>query len=165
LGLDLMEQEQVDDAYELAFRVPEVLAGRSHEYGKFLTWIGDALIKRPGRVQDGLKAYRAAVTHEPENVIVLNNLAWQLAAHPQATVRNGKEAVQWAEKAVTLTGQRDPAVLDTLAAAYAEAGDFQRAVAAATKAAALARQQGKRALWEGIQAGLAKFRQGQTVAD
>ncbi len=165
LGLDLMEHGHAEDAYELAFRVPKLFRDRSAEFGKFLTWIGDELMKKGSSVGDALQAYRAAVEVEPENTIVLNNLAWQLAAHSDPEVRDGDEAVRWAEKAVALTERRDPAVLDTLAAAYAESGDSQRAIATATAAAALARQQGNRALWEGIQAGLAKYRRGRTAAE
>ena len=47
-----------------------------------------------------------------------------LATCPQASLRNGIEAVKLAERANQLAGGKNPAVLCTLAAAYAEAGNF-----------------------------------------
>ena len=63
-----------------------------------------------------------------ENARDLNNLAadWATSADPEA--RDGAAAVRFAEKAVSLTERKDPNLLDTLAAAYAEAGRFDQAV-------------------------------------
>ena len=68
--------------------------------------------------------------------------AWMLATNPNASVRNGAEAVELAQRAVELSGGREPAILDTLAAAYAEAGRFPEAVKTAQRAAALASARG-----------------------
>jgi tetratricopeptide (TPR) repeat protein len=54
--------------------------------------------------------------------------AWVLATCPDARLRNGKQAVAAATRAAELTNWKDGQVLDTLAAAYAEAGDFASAV-------------------------------------
>ena len=58
---------------------------------------------------------------------MLDKLAWLLATYPDAKSRDGAEAVQLAERGCALTDRRIPALLDTLAVAYAEAGDFARA--------------------------------------
>jgi tetratricopeptide (TPR) repeat protein len=57
-----------------------------------------------------------------------------MAAHPDPKYRNGKEAIALATQAVTLTQSNDVEALDTLAAAYAEEGDFSTAVSIAKKA-------------------------------
>jgi Flp pilus assembly protein TadD len=57
-----------------------------------------------------------------------NHLAWLLAACPNANFRNGAKAVEYAKKACELSGWKDASTLSTLAAAYAEAGDFDNAV-------------------------------------
>jgi lipopolysaccharide biosynthesis regulator YciM len=64
----------------------------------------------------------------------LNNLAWALATSPDASKRDGKRAVQLAERACDLTQYQQPIMVGTLAAAYAEAGRFDDAVATAQKA-------------------------------
>ena len=75
----------------------------------------------------------------------MNCLAWVLATCPEASVRNGAEAVELARRAVKLSDGREPAILGTLAAAYAEAGRFPEAVQTARKALELATQQNKQA--------------------
>ena len=61
-----------------------------------------------------------------------------LATNPNASVRNGAEAAELAERAARLSGGQKPAILGTLAAAYAEAGRFPEAVQTARKALKLA---------------------------
>ena len=161
LAIDLMDHDQLEAAIELATRARPVYRERGTEYSKLLTWIGDALMKR-GRAKESLGSYRAALKEDETATLVLNNLAWQLAAHPDPAIRDGKEAVRWASKAAALTKHTDPAILDTLAAGYAESGDFKQAAQVAEKAADLAKRQGNRALWEGIQQGLRKYRAGKS---
>jgi hypothetical protein len=74
----------------------------------------------------------------PKILVVCNNLAYVLAAAPDDRVRNGKRAVQLAQRANKLHGTPSPDTLDTLAAAYAEAGQFDRAIETQQQAIALA---------------------------
>ena len=57
----------------------------------------------------------------------MNSLAWDLATMPSASRRDGPRAVELAENAMAFN-KREPGFLDTLAAAYAEAGRFADAV-------------------------------------
>jgi Flp pilus assembly protein TadD len=82
--------------------------------------------------------YHQALTLKPDMVEALNNLAWILAASPSDALRNGAEAVRLAERACELSQRREPVLLGTLAAAYAEAGRFGEAVTTAEKARDLA---------------------------
>ena len=73
--------------------------------------------------------------------VAANNLAWLLATHPDAELRDGAEAVRVAERMCEAVPAPPPVLLDTLSAAYAEAGRFDdalrtvdRAIAAAEKA-------------------------------
>jgi spermidine synthase len=92
---------------------------------------------------------------------VLENLAWLLATDPDATNRNGAEAVRLAERACALTERQTPALVGTLAAAYAEAGRFGEAVATAQEACALASKAKDQALLRKNQELLELYRAGQ----
>ena len=80
-----------------------------------------------------------------------------LATNPNASIRNGTEAVELAGRAVQLSGGREPAVLGTLAAAQAEAGQFAEAVKTARTAIDLATQQQQQGLAESIRAKMALY--------
>jgi tetratricopeptide (TPR) repeat protein len=84
---------------------------------------------------------------------ILKGLAWLLATSPDPSVRKGSEAVQAAERAIAIGGD-SPDALDILAAAYAEAGKFDLALAAAKKAVDAAERQGDEDMAPAIQARL-----------
>lgn len=93
-----------------------------------------------------ITGFRETLRREPNSTIALNNLAFLLASAPDATLRNGAEAVTYAEKACAETGQTNVATLATLAAAYAEAGRFDDAVTTAEKTCKLASESSNAAL-------------------
>jgi tetratricopeptide (TPR) repeat protein len=86
------------------------------------------------RAPDGLRRLREIAANAPDSPRMLDELAWLLATYPDSRSRDGAEAVRLAEHACDLTQRKIPALLDTLAAAYAEAGDFPRAITAAEEA-------------------------------
>jgi len=95
-----------------------------------------------GRLGEAAFHYSVALESSPEDVHLLNRVAWILATAPETSVRNGSRARDLATRAVRLTGGRDIDSLDTLAAACAETGDFTAASRAARDAQALAGAQG-----------------------
>jgi tetratricopeptide (TPR) repeat protein len=82
--------------------------------------------------------FESAMKAAPHNPLYLNNLAWLEAACPQADLRDGRQAVELATEACQLRHWRVPAFIDTLAAAYAEIGQFDKAVLMQQKATDLA---------------------------
>jgi tetratricopeptide (TPR) repeat protein len=98
--------------------------------------LGRALYQR-GAVAEALAHWREGIGLQPGDVATLRQAAWVLATCPEASLRNGSEAVALAVRALQLTGGKDAAVLDTLAAAYAEAGRFADAVLTARRALSL----------------------------
>ena len=75
-----------------------------------------------------------------------NALATYYATCPDERLRDGREAVNLASRAVTATGRKNPEFLDTLAAAYAEQGQFEKAIETADEAAKRATELGRRQL-------------------
>lgn len=99
-----------------------------------------------GKYSEAISLYRNLLKATPDGATVLNNLAWILATNPRADLRNGNEAVQDALRACQLTDNQFPVFLGTLAAAYAETGQFDKAVETARKASAIAAQEGDKRL-------------------
>jgi Flp pilus assembly protein TadD len=93
--------------------------------------------------------------------INLNNLAWTLATSKETNIRKGTRAVQLAERACKLTDYKQTILIGTLAAAYAEAGRFDEAIATAEKACALASESGDQNLLKRNQELLELYRKHQ----
>ncbi|MGA2242438.1 MAG: glycosyltransferase family 39 protein [Verrucomicrobiota bacterium] len=91
-----------------------------------------------GKIEAAIQTYRQALAVDSNNPVVLNNLAWILTAANKPELRDGQEAVRLATKAVELTDHTEPIMIGTLAAAYAETGQFTNAVELANNAFALA---------------------------
>jgi tetratricopeptide (TPR) repeat protein len=97
-----------------------------------------------GKTREAMSRFAAALLLTPDSPEALQALAWILSTDPRPELRNGGEAAPMAEKACQLTGRRRPVMLVTLAAAYAEAGRFDEAVAAARQGRDLAAAQGQK---------------------
>jgi len=76
----------------------------------------------------GIADLRESIRLKPDYANAYSNLAWLLAVCPDPHVRNGAKAVEYATRACELSEWKIPSYLDTLAAAYAEVGDFDDAV-------------------------------------
>ncbi len=112
-----------------------------------------------------LEQYSAAQQLQPENPQWLNNLAWLLATCPRPEFRDGARAVTLARQACERTGFGKAIYLGTLAAAYAEAGKFDEAIATAQTACDRAAQEGDASRRQQNQELLQRYRAHQTARE
>jgi 4-amino-4-deoxy-L-arabinose transferase-like glycosyltransferase len=119
------------------------------------------LLQDHGELAEAIIHYRETLRIKPDQPPILNNFAWLLASCPNARFRDGAQAVKFAERACALTHYREAMLVGTLAAAYAEAGRFDKAVATAQKACVLASEHGEPELLKKNQELLELYRQHQ----
>ncbi len=120
-----------------------------------------SLLERTGDTHQALAELRQLLAAQPDMPAALNNAAWLLATAADDSLRNGPEAVRLAERACQLTQNKERVIVGTLAAAYAEAGRFDEAVAAAQKAINLAKAAGDEAFASTNQQMLQLYRSGK----
>ena len=119
--------------------------------------LGNVFYYFQGRIPEALAHWRSALRVDPDAVPVLNQTARVLATTPEASLRDGALAVTFAERAAQLSGRTNPAILDTLGAAYAEAGRFSDAVQVARRGMELAVQQNNQRLAEALRTRIALY--------
>jgi len=96
----------------------------------------DALLS-VGKHAEAIKDYDEALKIDGDDTHVLNNLAWVLATSPEDSVRNADRSIELGLKACDLTKYQKPHILSTLAAGYAEKGDWETAKKWSSKAVEL----------------------------
>jgi len=110
--------------------------------------LGDAL-QVQGRTAEALAEWREAIELRPNDAATLRRASWVLSTSPDAAIRNGDQAMAFAVRAMQL-GRKDARMLDILAAAYAEKGDFEYAGLTARQALAATAPENQPALAEQI---------------
>jgi Flp pilus assembly protein TadD len=143
---------KLDEAIVQFQKALELNPGDAKAHGN----LGVVLADR-GRFNEAMAHYQKALEIKPDFAAAHNGLAWLQATCPVAALRNGGEAVRHALRANDLSGGGQPGILDTLAAAYAEAGRFSEGVAAARKALELATQRHDPALADAVRARIALY--------
>jgi len=151
-------QGRYEDALAMLERALEIEA----DHGGARSELADTLLKT-GRAPEALEIYRGLLAVSPGNAELANRLAWYLATLPDTQLRDGAEAVRLAELACQQTDFQHPSYLSTLAAAYAEAGDFEQAMRTAEQAMELASATGLEQLAAANRERVKQFRAGQAV--
>ena len=120
--------------------------------------LGSALASRR-QFDEAIVHYRRALELNPSLPAALVDLAWVFATSDRTDIRSPQEAIRLAERGVEVTERRSPTALDTLAVAYAAAGDFRRATTVAEEALLVATATGASELAEQIRNRLYVYRQ------
>jgi tetratricopeptide (TPR) repeat protein len=129
LAAILLQRGNLDEAFQHfreAVRIDPMNAEAQDNLGR--------IYRAKGQASEAIAHFREAVQVRPNWPIAVGDLAWTLATAREDTLRDAGQAVRYAEHAADLTERREPDMLDILAAAYAAAGDFDRAVATADSA-------------------------------
>lgn len=161
LGSALRREGQMDEAiiqYREALKIDPAYAPAHFN-------LGNVLLQK-GKVNEAIGEYLSALKIKPDNTMVQNNIAratWTLAVSPDASVRNGTNAVEFAKTANDLAGGNNPMILRVLAAAYAESGNFSMALDQAKQALALATQQENLPLENALQQEISLYQDGKAM--
>ncbi|PYJ11900.1 MAG: hypothetical protein DME93_08885, partial [Verrucomicrobia bacterium] len=126
--------------------------------------VGTVLIQQ-GRVREAIEQWQETLAIQPENGNAASNLAWVFATCPEDSIRNGPQAVELAEKALRLSGEKIPMIFRILAAAYAESGLFTQAIETAQRGIELANHQGNPGLADELQSNIALYQAGRPLRD
>lgn len=90
-------------------------------------WRGQVCLKLR-EYRPALEDFKRANRLDPKDPLILNTAGWLWATCPEESIRDGRRAILAAKKACELTSWQESYCVDTLAAAYAEAGDFGNAI-------------------------------------
>jgi tetratricopeptide (TPR) repeat protein len=143
LGVAYCRKGWLDDAFfhfQKALEIKPDFAEAQYDLGCSLS--------QAGRMDEAIIHFQKALEIKPDfaearDPVENNNFAWSLATNPEANKRNGTVAVILAEGACRRTHYQVTTMVGTLAAAYAEAGQFEDAISTAQEAITFARQNGE----------------------
>jgi len=152
----LAEQGRLEEAIEHWLEMVRIKPNESLLHSN----LGTAY-RRLGKLDMAVMHWLQALHLKPNYLSVLNKLAWLLATCEDSKYRDPVHAMELAERGCKLTAYKEPKLLDTLAAAYAEAGRFDEAVRTAERALGLAGLLGEEKLAANISKRLELYRQGQ----
>ena len=156
LGIALFKEGQVDAAMLHYRKALEIKPDNAEVHND----LANALSKN-GQVAEAIQHWQKALEIRPQYPPAQNNLAWALATNPDPSLRNGAKAIQLAQQANQLSGGKNLLMLRTLAAAYAEAGQFTNALTTAGQALQLAATESNFPMINSLQAQMKLYEAGQ----
>ncbi len=156
LGIVFTRQGKFDEAvecFEQALRIRPDFADAHANAGRALVLQGNP--------DQAIQHFEEALRLKPDWIDPMNGLAWFLAASGETVAHNPGKAIRLALRACELTNYKRPELLDTLAVAYAAAGDFNNAVETAEKALGLCQSPERSTLKKEIENRLVLFKAGK----
>ncbi len=136
IGVALAKQGRLEEALAI---LEKALACDSEHWSAHAALAG--LHTAAGRLGDALREHREMLRVRPDDPVTANNVAWILATSPDVRLRDPDTAIRLAHEVCRKTNWATSSALDTLAAAYAAAGQFDQAVATCRRAIEIAENQ------------------------
>jgi protein O-mannosyl-transferase len=119
--------------------------------------LGAGLVQQ-GRLVEAVAQWQQSLQYNPDDGNALSNLGWVLSTAPEDSMRNGPQALEFARRASQMAEDNNPLILRTLAAAYAENGQFPEAIDVASRGVQIALDQQNPALAEELRRNLTLYR-------
>jgi tetratricopeptide (TPR) repeat protein len=157
LGRALAAKQKPDAAifhFQKALSIQPDCIGASNDLG--------VLFASKGEIKEAVAAWEQSLLFDPDNADAANNIAWVRATVSDADLRDGRKALELAQRALRAGGE-NPVVLRTLAAAQAENGQFAEAIATCRRGEELARGNGDSAMVESLRNCAESFRRGEAL--
>jgi protein O-mannosyl-transferase len=155
LGRALASKQKIDPAifhFQKALSIQPDYIAASNDLG--------VLFASKGEIKEAIAAWQQSLSFDPENADAANNIAWVRATAADPDLRDGREALELAQRALRGGGE-NAVVLRTLAAAQAENGQFAKAIATCQRGEQLAQKNGDRAMVESLRDCIESFRRGE----
>ena len=118
-----------------------------------------------GQIDQAISEWQKTLELQPDNLSAYSNLVWVFATFPDDAIRNGEKAVALGERALELSGEKDPRIFRLLAAAYAENGQFEKAADTAQRGAQLATTQRNYTLANTLESNIDLYRRSIPLRD
>src|SRR5712691_6106235 len=157
LGRALAAKQKTDPAifhFQKALSIQPDNIGASNDLG--------VMFASKGEIREAISAWQQSLSFDPDNADAANNIGWVRATATDPDLRDGREALELAERALR-SGGENPVVLRTLAAAQAENGQFAEAIATCQRGEELARRDGDSAMVESLGNCAESFRRGAAL--
>jgi len=157
LGRALAAKQKTDPAifhFQKALSIQPDNIGASNDLG--------VMFASKGEIREAISAWQQSLSFDPDNADAANNIAWARATAADPDLRDGREALELAQRALR-SGGENPVALRTLAAAQAENGQFAEAIATCRRGEELAQKNGDRAMAESLHSCAESFRRGEAL--
>ncbi len=157
LGRALAAKQKTDPAifhFQKALSIQPDNIGASNDLG--------VMFASKGEIREAISAWQQSLSFDPDNADAANNIAWVRATATDPDLRDGREALELAQRALR-SGGENPVALRTLAAAQAENGQLAEAIATCRRGEELAQKNGDRAMAESLHRCAESFRRGEAL--
>ncbi|HEX3619814.1 MAG TPA: tetratricopeptide repeat protein [Candidatus Udaeobacter sp.] len=160
IAMILLRQGQLDQAVahlQKELQVSPASAEAHNDLG--IVW------SQQGRIDRAINEWQKTLELQPGNLNAYCNLVWVFATFPDDVIRSGAKAVALGERALQLSGEKDPRVYRLLAAAYAENHQFDKAIETAQRGSELATKQGNYAAANALESNIDLYRKSLPLRD